>query len=62
MAPLGWLGYTLSLFLFVQFFVYEFVEETKIHDELFHELREWSFGFILGLATCLCVLQGVLHV
>ena len=55
LVPRGWLGYAISLFLFVQFFVYEYVEESKIRDEMFHELREWSFGFIIGLVLGLCV-------
>jgi hypothetical protein len=55
MASLGWLGYAISLFLFVQFFVYEYVEETKIHDEMFHELREWTFSFVAGLVTHICM-------
>jgi len=38
----------LSIFLYIQFFLYEFFEETKIRDELYFELREWSTGFILG--------------
>jgi len=39
----------LSVFLFLQFFLYEWVEETKIKDEMFYELREWAFGFIIGM-------------
>ena len=39
----------LSVFLFAQFLLYEFVEETKIKDEMYYELREWSFGFIIGI-------------
>jgi len=55
LAPKGWLGLAVSLFLYAQFFAYEYVEETKIRDEMFHELREWSFGFIIGLVLGLCV-------
>jgi len=55
LAPKGWLGLATSLFLYAQFFLYEFVEESKIRDEMFHELREWSFGFIIGLVLGLCV-------
>jgi hypothetical protein len=51
----GWLGFAVSLFLFTQFFVYEYLEETKLKDEMFHELREWSLGFIIGLVISLCV-------
>jgi len=39
----------LSLFLYVQFLAYEYFEENKIQDEMFHELREWSLGFFIGL-------------
>jgi hypothetical protein len=59
LAPRGWLGYAISLFLFVQFFVYELVEESKIQDEMFHELKEWSFGFIIGLVISLCVFPAL---
>jgi hypothetical protein len=55
LAPKGWLGLVVSLFLYAQFFAYEYVEESKIRDEMFHELREWSFGFIIGLVLGLCV-------
>jgi len=54
LALKGWLGLAVSFFLYAQFFLYEFVEETKIRDEMFHELREWSFGFIAGLVLSLC--------
>jgi len=53
LAPKSWLGLAISLFLYIQFFVYEHVEETKIRDEMFFELREWSLGFIVGLLTSL---------
>lgn len=39
----------LSLFLYLQFLLYEYFEETKIKDELYHELKEWSAGFFTGL-------------
>jgi hypothetical protein len=42
-----------SIFLFVQFFAYEFFEETKVKDEMYHELREWSTGYVVGLALIL---------
>jgi hypothetical protein len=51
----GWLSFAISLFLFTQFFIYEYLEETKLKDEMFHELREWSFGFVVGLVVSLCV-------
>jgi len=42
-----------SIFLFVQFFAYEFFEETKVKDEMYHELREWSTGYVVGFALIL---------
>lgn len=51
LAGIFWfIDYKLSVFLFVQFFLYEYVEEEKIKDEMFYELREWSGGFAVGLA------------
>lgn len=38
-----------SFLNFVSFFAYEYVEETKVHDEMYHELKEWSVGFFLGM-------------
>ena len=48
---LWWIDFRLSLFLFLQFFLYEYFEESKIKDELYHELKEWALGFILGLMS-----------
>jgi succinate dehydrogenase/fumarate reductase cytochrome b subunit len=42
-----------SIFLFVQFLAYEFFEETKVRDEMYHELREWSTGYVAGLVLSL---------
>ena len=43
------LGPFLAIFLFAQFLLYEFVEETKIKDELYYEIQEWAFGYAIGL-------------
>jgi hypothetical protein len=45
----NWLGLALSVFMFLQFLTYELVEETKIKDELYLELKEWTLGFTIGL-------------
>jgi hypothetical protein len=42
-----------SFFLFVQFFAYEFFEETKLKDEMYHELKEWSTGYVVGFTLYL---------
>ena len=42
-----------SFFLFIQFFAYEYFEETKVKDEMYHELREWSTGYVVGFALIL---------
>jgi hypothetical protein len=39
----------LSFFLYIQFLAYEYFEETKVKDEMYHELREWAFGFFVGI-------------
>lgn len=52
---LWWVDWRVSLFLFLQFFVYEFFEETKVKDEMYHELKEWSAGFAVALVTMLLV-------
>jgi len=50
------LDWRVSLFLFVQFLLYEWVEESKIKDELYHEIKEWSIGFALGYLTWLTII------
>jgi len=40
-----------SILLYTQFFLYEYFEETKIKDEMYRELKEWSGGFITGLLS-----------
>jgi hypothetical protein len=52
---LWWFDWKVSLFLFLQFFAYEYVEETKVKDEMYHELKEWSSGFAVALITMLLV-------
>lgn len=51
----------ISLFLYVQFFAYEYVEETKIEDEMYKELKQWSIGYIFGLTTTI-IIRAVKHV
>ncbi|MEM2424314.1 MAG: hypothetical protein QXO15_00960 [Nitrososphaerota archaeon] len=46
-------GLLIALFLFTQFLIYEYIEENKLKDEMFNELREWSFGFCTGIITAL---------
>jgi hypothetical protein len=41
----------LSFFLYIQFLAYEYFEESKVKDEMYHELREWSLGFFIGIIT-----------
>jgi hypothetical protein len=48
-------SWILSVFLFIQFFVYEYFEESKIKDEMYYELREWSAGFACGLGLYLAL-------
>ena len=50
---LWWTDWRASLFLFLQFFLYEFFEESKIKDEMYHELREWAAGFVVALLVVL---------
>jgi hypothetical protein len=52
---LWWVDWRVSLFLFLQFFVYEYFEETKVKDEMYRELKEWSSGFAVALVTVLLV-------
>jgi len=44
-----WICPWLSAFLYVQFFLYELVEETKLKDEMYRELKEWAVGFLIGV-------------
>jgi hypothetical protein len=50
---LWWVDWRVSLFLFLQFFLYEFFEESKIRDELYRELKEWATGFVIALLLVL---------
>jgi hypothetical protein len=59
---LGWFGLAVSIFLFIQFILYEIAEERKIQDELYKELREWTLGYstvitIKVVLKCLYVLS-----
>lgn len=48
-----WFGLLVAAFLYIQFIAYEFVEETKIRDEMYYELKEWGGGYIVGLLLTL---------
>ncbi|MFQ6011671.1 MAG: hypothetical protein ACE5KG_05820 [Nitrososphaerales archaeon] len=37
------------MFLYLTFFVYEWVEQQKAKDEMYHEMKEWAFGFVVGM-------------
>jgi len=50
---LWWIDWRVSLFLFLQFFLYEFFEESKIKDEMYYELKEWAIGFVIALLLVL---------
>jgi Na+/H+ antiporter NhaD/arsenite permease-like protein len=50
---LWWIDWRVSLFLFLQFFLYEYFEESKIKDEMYYELREWATGFVIALLIVL---------
>ena len=48
LAGLAWYSNPfLSGFIFLLFFVYEFVEQTQVKDEMYHELKEFSIGFLV---------------
>lgn len=44
-----WIDSLASVFLFFLFVFYEVVERVKIRDELYHEVKEFTAGFALGL-------------
>lgn len=48
-------GLLIAFFLFLQFMIYEYVEETKIRDELYFEVQEWALGYAVGL--CFFIVQ-----
>lgn len=52
-----WVDWKLSVMITLLFLVYEYVEEEKIHDELYHEVKEYTFGFILALLVSLILPQ-----
>lgn len=45
----GWFGLAIAIFIYIQFLLYEYFEETKIKDEMYYELREFAIGFSVGL-------------
>lgn len=50
-----------SIFLYILFFAYEYVEEVKVRDEMYKELKEFTFGFVAGSITYL-LCHNFLHV
>ncbi|GEM_PF-2516675 len=46
---ISYIDFRQSVFLYILFFCYEYVEETKIQDEMYIELKEFTIGYILGL-------------
>ena len=46
-----------AFFLFVQFLAYEFFEETKVKDEMYHELKQWSTGYVGGFLLAIALGQ-----
>jgi hypothetical protein len=38
-----------SLVIVALFLLYEYVEETKIRDEMYYEVREFVLGYAIGL-------------
>jgi hypothetical protein len=53
---LWWIDWRVSLFLYLQFFLYEFFEESKIKDEMYYELKEWATGFVITLLLVLALI------
>lgn len=45
----------LSVFLFLQFLLYEYAEESKVKDELYRELKEWSSGFAVVISIIIAL-------
>jgi len=46
-----------SIFLYILFFSYEYVEEVKVKDEMYKELKEFTIGFTAGSITYLFVIN-----
>lgn len=44
-----WLAAFLVLFLYLTFFSYKWVKKNVAHDVMHQELKEWAFGFVIGL-------------
>ncbi len=45
----SFIDFKISVFLYILFFMYEFIEEEKIHDEMYHELKEFTIGYVIGV-------------
>jgi len=52
---LGWFGFAVGIFLYIQFFLYELFEEQKTGDEMFYQLREFTAGYTVGLILGLII-------
>jgi len=50
---LWFFDWKLSVFIYIQFLVYELVEERKIVDTMYRELLEYFVGFVLGVLVML---------
>ena len=53
---LWFIDHLLSVFLYVQFLAYEYVEEEKVHDQMYYELREFTAGFVLGFLSYMVII------
>jgi hypothetical protein len=47
-----------SLVLVALFLIYEWVEETKIRDEMYYEVREFVLGYSIGLFLGLLIFKA----
>ena len=48
LAGLAWYSNPfLAGFIFLLFITYEYVEMTKVEDEMYHEVKEFSIGFLV---------------
>jgi hypothetical protein len=57
-----WFGLAVAIFIFIQFILYEVVEEEKIRDELYRELKEWVLGYVTGLVTVIMLKYLLLYI
>lgn len=44
-----WVDRAAAVFVFLLFIIYEVVQQAKVKDELYHELKEFAAGFAIGL-------------